>query len=169
MIPLLIGTLLALGAMAFVLAPLFRGDQPAIRERSPSATRAQDDSERRERAVDALREIEFDRATGKLSDADYSALKVRYTEQALAAMRSSPASTATPVLTDADLEALIRRQRDSQPGSASCPVHGPRPEPDAVYCSDCGRYLSGACRQCGASPSAPGARFCDSCGHRLAA
>ena len=34
-------------------------------------------------AVVALREIEFDRATGKLSDADYAELKTRYTRAAL--------------------------------------------------------------------------------------
>jgi hypothetical protein len=32
-----------------------------------------------ESAIDALREIEFDRATGKLSDDDYAALKTEYT------------------------------------------------------------------------------------------
>ena len=41
-----------------------------------------------EDAVVALREIEFDRATGKLSDTDYAELKSRYTERALAAMRA---------------------------------------------------------------------------------
>ena len=168
MIPLLIGTLLALGAMAFVLAPLFQGEQAAMPVRSASSTRAQDESERGERAIDALREIEFDRATGKLSDADYDTLKTRYTEQALTAMRSSSAGQ-TPAPTDADVEALIRQQRETQLVAVSCSTHGPRPEPDAVYCSDCGRYLAGACEVCGAKPSAPGARFCDNCGHRLAA
>ena len=168
MITLIVGTLLALGAMAFVLAPLFR-ELPAQRSAASVAREARTDVEHElsERAVDALREIEFDRATGKLSDADYVALKTRYTEQALSAMRAETRQAAAP--TDADLEAVIRRQREAQVGSRTCPTHGPRPEPDAVYCSDCGRYLLGACGQCGASASAPSARFCDSCGHRLAA
>jgi ParB-like chromosome segregation protein Spo0J len=154
--------------MAFVLAPLFR-ELPAPRSAASVARQAHtdDEHEQRERAVDALREIEFDRATGKLSDADYVALKTRYTEEALSAMRAEERQAAP--LSDADLEAVIRRQREAQVGSRACPTHGPRPEPDAVYCSDCGRYLLGACNQCGASISAPGARFCDSCGHRLAA
>ena len=168
MITLIVGTLLALGAMAFVLAPLFR-ELPAQRSAASVAREARTDveHEQSERAVDALREIEFDRATGKLSDADYVALKTRYTEEALSAMRAEERHAAP--LSDADLEAVIRRQREAQVGSRTCPTHGPRPEPDAVYCSDCGRYLLGACDQCGASASAPGARFCDSCGHRLAA
>ena len=168
MIPLIVGTLLALGAMAFVLAPLFR-DPPAPRNTASVArdARADDEQEQRERAVDALREIEFDRATGKLSDADYVALKTRYTEEALSAMRAETRQAAP--LTDAELEAVIRQQREDTSSTRACPTHGPRPEPDAVYCSDCGRYLLGACSQCGATVSAPGARFCDSCGHRLAA
>ena len=168
MIPLLIGTVLALAAMAFVLAPLFHGELPARMAHTGRTSQAQDDRERGERAVDALREIEFDRATGKLSDTDYAALKARYTEQALVAMRA--AAEASPgALTDVDVEALIRRQRETQLGSASCPTHGRRPEADAIYCSDCGRYLAGVCGRCGASPTAPGARYCDSCGNRLAA
>ena len=169
MIPLIVGTLLALGAMAFVLAPLFR-ELPAPRSTAGVSrdARAADEHEDSERAVDALREIEFDRATGKLSDADYVALKTRYTEEALSAMRAEARDSAP--LTDAQLEAVIRRQREGSSGSSrACPTHGRRPEADAVYCSDCGRYLLGACDQCGATVSAPGARFCDSCGHRLAA
>ena len=39
-------------------------------------------------AVAALREIEFDRETGKLSDDDYAALKAKYTGEAVAALRA---------------------------------------------------------------------------------
>jgi hypothetical protein len=167
-IALIVGTLLALGAMAFVLAPLFR--ESAAPRSAASLARialADDERERGERAVDALREIEFDRATGKLSDADYVALKTRYTELALAAMRDESRQAAP--LSDADLEAVIRREREAHGHSRACATHGPRPEADAVYCSDCGQYLLGACGKCGAVVGAPGARFCDSCGHRLAA
>ena len=167
MIALLVGTLLALAAMAYVLAPLFLDASVAPSVATVAREeRVGDEQERGERAVDALREIEFDRATGKLSDADYAALKTRYTEQALSAMRAQSA-TASPI-SDADLEAVIRRQRAAT-AARSCPTHGIRPEADALYCSECGRYLPGVCAQCGAHPSAPGARFCDSCGHRLAA
>ena len=164
MIALVIGTLLAIGAMGWVLAPLFRtgaGTPAAV----PSPVRA-DVAARRERAVEALREIEFDRATGKLSDADYDMLKARYTRQALAAMRSESVAARGD---ESESDAAIRRAREAQANVPSCAVHGPRPEPDAVYCSECGSFLGGACAHCGASPSAPGARFCEGCGNRLAA
>ena len=164
MIALVIGTLLAIAAMGWVLAPLFRADAATVV--APLSPVRADIGARRERAVEALREIEFDRATGKLSDADYDMLKTRYTRQAVAAMRSESGSA---VIDESEIEAAIRRAREAQANVPSCSVHGPRPEPDAIYCSECGRFLRGACANCGATASAPGARFCEGCGHRLAA
>lgn len=111
MIPLLIGSLLALTALAFVLQPLFSEMPKALNtagfRRTESTT-----------AIDALREIEFDRATGKLSDSDYETLKQTYTARALAEMRGK--------------------------AGAVCPVCGPRPESDAQFCSNCGLPLTTA-------------------------
>ena len=161
-IALVAGTLLAVGALAFVLYPLFF--EPT-RERPVAALRAHaltDDV-----AVAALREIEFDRATGKLSEADYAQLKEQYTRQALAAMRGGVVTAADPsTAVDDDVEAAIRAYRAARP---TCAAHGPRPEPDAIFCSECGRYLAGACEQCGRRVEEIGARFCAACGHRLAA
>src|SRR5204862_7421404 len=96
-------------------------------------------------AVAALRDIEFDRATGKLSDTDYPQLKAAYARQALADMRrTAPAAVASAE--HDELEAVIRAYRAERP---ACPQCGPRPEPDAAFCSSCGRYLPGSCEQCG--------------------
>jgi hypothetical protein len=161
-IALVVGTVLAIGALAFVLYPLFFEVQ---RGRPVAAFRAEaltDDV-----AVAALREIEFDRATGKLSEADYAQLKEQYTRQALAVIRRTAASDVDAVAGDADdVEAAIRAYRAARP---TCAAHGPRPEPDAIFCSECGRYLGGACEQCGRRVDEVGARFCAACGHRLAA
>jgi len=119
----------------------------------------------REAAVTALREIEFDRATGKLSDVDYAELKVRYTEQAIVAMRGETSADAAAAPTDDEIEAAVRAYR----AGASCPTCGPRPEPDAAFCSNCGRYLSDRCAGCGAPVDALDARYCIRCGNRLAA
>ena len=60
---LVIGTLLAVGALAFVLYPIFFAPPPRRQFVSPEPRRSERDD-----AVTALREIEFDRATGKLSE-----------------------------------------------------------------------------------------------------
>jgi hypothetical protein len=110
---LLLGTLLALGALSYVLYPLLMGDGAILESRM---TRGEPGSTtNRTQAIDALREIEFDRATGKLSDADYDSLKASYTERALTAMRAG--------------------------GNVVCENCGPRPETDARFCSRCGRAL----------------------------
>jgi hypothetical protein len=154
-IALLLGTLIALAALSYVLLPLFVGVRRVSRT-SIVASEGESDL-----AVVALREIEFDRATGKLSDVDYAALRERYTAQALESMRRAPA-----VVADDPVEAAIRAYRVTRRECLTC---GPRPEPDATYCSECGSYLPGKCGGCGTAIITPGSRFCTDCGRRLAA
>lgn len=116
-------------------------------------------------ALRALKEIEFDRATGKLSDTDYQELKAKYTGEALAAMRGEVGNVqreAGHVATPAVPFPVSR---------PTCPEHGPRPEKDAVFCSECGRRFgtaSGYCARCGTALESD-ARYCNSCGARVAA
>lgn len=171
-IALVVGTLLALLGLAFVLYPLFADPGVMLPPASPLMDHPEED------AVAALRETEFDRATGKLSDSDYAALRSRYTELALAELRAKETLQAVSVSgaiagmdehvsTIGDLaEAAVKRQMARLHECEAC---GPRPEPDALYCSGCGRYLPGCCADCGAKVSEPGARFCPGCGTTLAA
>ena len=159
MTPLIVGAVLAVAALVLVLLPLFN-EVSAPRRTTSRSESAAPSSE----AVQALREIEFDRETGKLSDADYTALKTRYTREAVAAMRDEKAGVAGEAGDAA--EAVILQYRRRQLG---CTVCGPRPEPDAIYCSTCGRYLAATCARCHAPITEIGARFCGSCGESLAA
>jgi hypothetical protein len=158
---LVVGTLLAVGALAYVLFPLFIVTTAAPIRRALSAREGAVSQENE--AIVALREIEFDRVTGKLSDSDYNELKTRYTERALAAMRVNAAGAGT---SDAAVEAAVLAYRARLRRCGRC---GPRPEPDAAYCSNCGRYLPGSCGSCGAAVDEAGAAFCTSCGRQLAA
>src|ERR1017187_9820893 len=92
-------------------------------------------------ALLALKEIEFDRATGKLCDTDYAALNVHYTAIAIAALE--PPSS-----------------------GGFCRQHGARPDTDARFCTECGAGLltaAGACVACGFTGPAD-AVFCPGCG-----
>lgn len=161
----ILGTVLAVAALAFVLYPVFAGSlAPA---RPPASPAPESEASATARAVEALREVEFDRATGKLSESDYADLKATYTREALAALRSEDAARAPAEPGGEDeIEAAIRRHRDRH---ASCTACGPRPESDARYCSECGSYLAGVCSACGAPVTEAGARYCASCGRGLAA
>ena len=160
MIALALGTALALVALSIVLYPLFSTINPTPR-RAPEGAH---EPTRADRAVAALREIEFDRETGKLSESDYHALRTAYTADALAAMRAQDASHVS--VAEDEIEAAILQYRSRRLTCASC---GPRREPEAIYCSTCGCYLAGTCGRCGATVTGTGARFCAACGHDLAA
>jgi hypothetical protein len=105
---------------------------------------------RKGQALIALKEIEFDLATGKLSDGDFADLKRKFTSEAVAAMREEGPTVA------------VGEQRTGS--GVACPTCGPRPESDAIFCSQCGKLLSTlTCAGCGAA-MAPGAKFCEGCG-----
>jgi hypothetical protein len=101
-----------------------------------------------------LKEIEFDLATGKLSDTDFALLKRKFTAEAVAAINEDRGVAAAAVAV----------------GSAkvACPACGPRPESDAIFCSTCGRLLStSVCAGCGHA-LVPGVKFCEDCGRKAA-
>ena len=115
---------------------------PIVRPRSrrPRAVEPPESEETaRGTAVAALREIEFDRETGKLSDEDYAALKSRYTGEALAALRAESSASAKGPDLEAMISARVRLLRGG--GPPACRTCGPRPEPDAAFCSTCGHRL----------------------------
>src|SRR3989454_9498995 len=168
MLELVAGVLLAAGLVLFVLRPVLR---PTTGLEAGEAEEAgadegddpDDDLSPRAVALRALKEIEFDRATGKLSDADYDALKQKYTAEALVALRAER-GTLTPGASPGIPEPrAVTRGR--------CPLHGARPESDAEFCSDCGRRIGSApgyCVRCGASLEIA-AQYCHTCGTRVAA
>jgi hypothetical protein len=168
--PFVVGIALALVALAIVLAPVFSDEAPSEVRDGPRTTPKLeiDDAPVPGSAIEALREIEFDRATGKLSEDDYDDMKAKYTTQALAELRATdatPAHTTTTTPVD-QAERLVKKYR---PGSTICHTHGLRPEKDALFCSECGSYLPGKCERCGTAVTAAGAHFCTGCGHVLAA
>lgn len=145
MLELIAGVAVAIAALAVILEPLIRN--------RPDAARGEDDEDEQDiapieesespriQALLALKEIEFDRATGKLSDDDYAQLKTRYAKRALAAIDAEDAAAgavAAAEAADDPAEAMIRAARAQ---SSVCPVCGPRPESGAAFCSECGRPL----------------------------
>ena len=174
------GTALALGAAVVVLGPLWSDDDPSLASAPSDASRLSlgpaAPAAGGVSAVEALREIEFDRATGKLSDEDYAALKATYTREALAEMRAAAAGVTmtAPDVTDPVEAALadFRARRAAAPAHVhvepgSCFVCGPRPESDATFCSNCGRFLAAECPACHAPATREAQRYCECCGTEL--
>jgi hypothetical protein len=177
----------ALAAVLVGIAVLWLVLQPLIRPRSSVSLPFEPlDPEETPKgvALAALKEIEFDRETGKLSDADYESLKAKYTAEALEALRAEQSEAVSndiealiaakvrslrsaPATTPLDTAAPLSVSSDVSPDCDTC---GPRPEPDALFCSTCGRALAKrvVCDRCGAGLPAE-SRFCEACGRPVAA
>jgi len=119
-------------------------------------------------ALAALKEIEFDRETGKLSDGDYEFLKQKYTVEALSALRAD--QDATPADLEAQVAARVATLRADGTAGADCGACGAHAGPGARFCPACGNSFQGptACAKCGIDLPA-GSRFCAACGSRVAA
>jgi len=179
MLELIAGIVVAFVAVGAVLQPLLVGGQAfgGAAGQAVDGVEFEDIEESaspKVQALLALKEIEFDRATGKLSDEDYQELKAKYSQVALAEIDREEAGTEEA---DDAAEALVRQVAAGN--MAVCPSCGPRPEDDAAFCSDCGKRLTkpageapsdswAFCEACGSKLS-PGAKFCPECGAKATA
>ncbi len=156
--------LIVAGVALFVAAPLGIG---LTRARAKSAGELQVERHEHERAlaVQGLRELEFDREMGKLSDADYESMRSTLENRALTAMtevekiRAEAASkkqASVVALADAPRRpAPMPRSTDTVP---TLVVHHEVPRPAAPrkirFCPECGTRSapeSNFCAECGAS------------------
>jgi cytochrome c-type biogenesis protein CcmI len=148
--------LIIAGVALFVAAPLASG---LGRRRSKTAREAGLDRLAHERglAVQGLRELEFDREMGKLSDADYDTLKTALENRALKAMqetdqlrdelrKSSLSIAPTPapeaVKKPAEPPPVLVLRPETRPSNIHfCPQCGARTLKDARFCAECGTAL----------------------------
>ena len=89
-VALVLAALVAATAVLVVAVPFLREPAPAedaLPEPNASGKRALALAEERDRALSALKELEFDHRTGKLSDDDYRELVGAYRRRAAAALQ----------------------------------------------------------------------------------
>jgi hypothetical protein len=136
----IVAALVGLAGLLLVLQPLFRAPGASTRPAEPL------DPEETPRgvALAALKEIDFDKETGKLSDGDYQFLKAKYTAIALEALRAEREGV-SPQSAEAIVAARVRAMQASDAGTrVRCAICGPRPEQDPLFCSTCGLELASA-------------------------
>lgn len=98
-IALVLGALLAVACVVFAARPFLRSaaaDDRLVPARSEAAEERVRLLDERDRALGALKELEFDHRTGKVSDADYAAILPSLRRAAADAIRALDRAAAEP-------------------------------------------------------------------------
>jgi hypothetical protein len=135
-------------ALAYAVgSPLFSGraSRTAAPPEAGEAAALATGEERKEQLYAALRELEFDRALGKVSAEDFNKLRPRLEAEALAVLREQEALTGKPGPADP------RQRLESEVRAARAALG----EPPVVRCASCG------------AEQGPANPFCPKCGARL--
>ena len=151
-----IGLALLAAALAYISLP-FRQKQL----KSPNSAHAQTQSEgQREVILSALRDLDFDFKTGKISEEDYTPLRIQLVAEAARYIETEEKE-------EQQLEALIQTRRAAQRTSSACQHCGAPMRADQRFCSKCGSAANNEfCPSCGKEIHA-GDLFCASCGTKL--
>jgi len=149
---ILIGLLLLAASLFFIGMP-FQKKGPG--KATNSKTNVQRDG--RETVVSALRDLDFDFRTGKVSEEDYTPLRARLMAEAARYVQREQEE-------DEKLEAMVQTRRITHQQGVKCDECGAPVEADQRFCSKCGSSINPeACTQCG-KKIRKGDQFCPSCG-----
>ena len=149
-----------LGLVVYLIA------RPLLNQRRPHSARPEPAvalEAERERLLAALRDLELDHATGKVSAEDYALQRPQLVALGAAVLRELDELTAKPAgrraasvaVVDDEIEAAVRQLRSSPrrpkspsgQGGRSCPACGQPASAQDRFCASCGTPLSQAARQ----------------------
>lgn len=126
---------LTLGGLAFIGYPLFTDREKWVISSPKAPTRSEELHARKLLALTAIKELEFDYQTGKLSPEDYESLKSRYESDAIEAMKG--------------LDGLQKggkkfKTNEGANGRLICSSCGEAVPSRSRYCPNCGTRFNGA-------------------------
>jgi membrane protease subunit (stomatin/prohibitin family) len=169
---LILALLATLGAMvvAFVLYPVFTatgtgGAHAALDETEIALS---DLNDKKAMLYDAIQDLDFEKAAGKVSDADYDNARNDYLTQVAVVIEKIDALT--PSAPSASPTQKSPQRGDGQRAKlelecASCGELNPKA---SNFCCQCGEPLTKTCASCGDS-LVDNARFCSGCGEKVSA
>lgn len=141
-----LGAILVVLVIGVMVAPLFREEGPATElETLPPR-------ERREAALEAVRDLQFEHDTGKMSDEEFHRLRTHFGRMVLAAEEELEDAGASVPDEGGEARAAVAAAREE----ASSGEGGPAPGEEAAVPD---------CPECGAGLETP-VRFCPECGAR---
>ena len=148
--------------LVFVTAGLFFVMKPFYAKSSLKSKRAGVDikpDEAHLAALSALRDLDFDFRTGKVSDEDYPALRAQLVAEAAKYVDREKEQ-------EDKIESLIRARKAESANEKVCSECGETIGSDVHFCPHCGAKTGATCPSCGGTIKAKDV-FCTSCGVRL--
>ena len=173
---MILALLATLGAIVitFVLYPVFTeataGAPAAFNEAELALADLHD---KKAMLYEVIQELDFEKASGKISDSDYESARNKYLAQVAAVMEKLDAlappdpSPKTTASTKTRKSAKKRTQQKSQ-GARACVSCGELNPKGSNFCLECGKPFALTCASCGESVPAK-ARFCNACGEKVTA
>lgn len=153
---IIVGLILFGGSVAYVSLP-FRQKQRKITNSSKAHNQPQG---QREVVLAALRDLDFDFKTGKVSEEDYRPLRAQLMAEAAQYMEAEKKG-------DDQLEEMIRARRTVQQPGLRCQECESPIQAGQRFCSKCGSAVNhDLCASCGKTIQA-GDLFCSSCGNKI--
>ncbi|HLO14539.1 MAG TPA: zinc ribbon domain-containing protein [Anaerolineales bacterium] len=153
---LFIGLALFAAGVAYISLP-FR--QRRRKDTNSSKVHIQQEGQR-EVVLAALRDLDFDFKTGKVSEEDYKPLRAQLMAEAAQYIEAEKKE-------DEQLEAAIQTRRKTHKENARCEQCGASMEPGQRFCPKCSSAVNQElCPSCGKKIQA-GDLFCSSCGNKI--
>ena len=134
------GILLAAGVLLYVVEPVWTRRGAPLHDEGDAHDEA---AARRRVALTALRDLEYDRATGKLDGHDYETLKAELSRDALRKLdEGQPQPNPRTERISAALEEEIAQLRQALRAGLECAGCSHLNRPGARYCGHCGQPLA---------------------------
>lgn len=153
---LFIGFLLVVASVVYVSLPL---RQKQLKDRNILTGESQK-KRQREAVLTALRDLDFDFKTGKISDEDYQPLRAQLVAEAAQYIEAEEKEAE-------QLEALIQARRAGRRQNGTCQHCGAAMQADQRFCAKCGSAAKNeSCPSCGKEIHT-GDLFCTSCGTKV--
>jgi len=156
---------LLLGVAILIGYPLFKAPSGVYRREGTEDEPLLELELRKESAYAALKELEFDYRTGKLSEEDYKELEEQYRYQAISLLKDIDRAEKGEDLSE-KIEEEIRAIRKAKQKELRCPSCQGQYRSGDRFCPSCGGRLASACPGCGA-PYEEGDNYCSKCGKPL--
>ena len=153
---ILVGIVLFVAALAIVSLPFRQKQRTSLKKQKVDAH----SEGRREAVLSALRDLDFDFKTGKVSEEDYTPLRAQLMAEAAHFIEQEKEE-------EKKLEALVQSRRTTQRQTFNCQHCNAQMEVGQRFCTKCGSAVSQEiCSSCGRQ-NRPGDQFCSACGKRL--